>query len=159
MLEMLEHLEHLGHLEPGDVLVLIDVATEGYPSHETLHALDEAGVDFLFRVPASNTFNAIDTFRSGGGEDYRVLVHPSKDSPKDSPKDWSAVDLRAVKLTNDNGEESFFLILLFPTDSHSFSVVCRTRINTKSSTRPAWATNDRRCHALVSGTGHSRMCL
>lgn len=97
-------LEMLDHLEPSDVLVL----DRGYPSHETLHALHEAGVDFLFRVPASNSFKAIDTFRSSGGEDYRVQIDP----PKGSPREWSALNLRAVKLTNDNGEESFFLTTL-----------------------------------------------
>ena len=102
MLEMLEH------LEPGDVLVL----DRGYPSHATLRALDEAGVDFLFRVPASNSFNAIDTFRESGGEDYRVLIDP----PKGSPKEWVALNLRAVKLTNHDGEESFFLTTLRRTD-------------------------------------------
>lgn len=94
-------LEMLEHLVPGDVLVL----DRGYPSHETLQALHKAGVEFLFRVPASNSFKAIDTFRGSGGEDYRVLIDP----PKGSPKEWSALNLRAVKLTNDDGEESFFL--------------------------------------------------
>jgi hypothetical protein len=98
MLEMLEH------LEPGDLLVL----DRGYPSSKTLHALHEAGIDFLFKVPTSNTFKAIETFRSSGGEDYRVMVHPREGSPKD----WPALDLRAVKLINDNGEESFFLTTL-----------------------------------------------
>ena len=82
---MLEMLDHLG---PSDVLVL----DRGYPSHETLQALHKAGVDFLFRVPASSSFKAIDTFRSSGGEDYRVLIDP----PKGSPKEWSALNLPSV---------------------------------------------------------------
>lgn len=101
-------LEMIEHLDPGDVLVL----DRGYPSHAVFQALREAGIDFLIRVPASNSFKAIDIFRSSGGEDYRVLIDP----PKGSPEQWSALDLRAVKLTNDDGEESFFLTTLRRSD-------------------------------------------
>lgn len=94
----------LPRLQRGDVLVL----DRGYPSHEVLQALTKAEVDFLIRVPKESTFAAIDVFRESGGEDYLVLVSP----PDESPEDWRALTLRAVRLTNHDGEESFFLTSL-----------------------------------------------
>lgn len=94
----------LSHIDAGDILVL----DRGYPSHEVFQVLRQRDVDFLIRVPSSNSFNAIDVFRDSSGDDYRVLVDP----PKGSPEDWVALELRAVKLTNRDGEESFFLTTL-----------------------------------------------
>ena len=42
-----------------------------------LHALTAAGIEFVIRVPKSGTFDAIQVFQDSGGDDYRVLVHPS----------------------------------------------------------------------------------
>lgn len=100
-----EHmLAMLPQLDAGDVLVL----DRGYPSHQIFQVLHQAGIDFLIRVPASNSFKAVDVFRDSGGDDYRILVEP----PKGSPKDWVPLELRAVKLANHDGEESFFLTTL-----------------------------------------------
>lgn len=94
----------LPSLEPGDVIVL----DRGYPSHEVLQALVAAKIDFLIRVPEAQTFEAIDLFRESGGDDYLVPVHP----PHDAPDEWKPLELRAIRLINRNGEESFYLTTL-----------------------------------------------
>ena len=66
-------LDHLAVLDAGDVLVL----DRGYPSHEVLRILLDAGIDFLVRVPAEHSFDAITTFRESRGNDYRVVLAPS----------------------------------------------------------------------------------
>ncbi len=101
-------LDHLSVLSPGDVLVL----DRGYPSHEILRILLDSEVDFLVRVPATNTFSAIDTLRESGGDDYRVVIPP----PDDSRKGMGPVELRAVRLVAPGGEESFYLTSLRRTD-------------------------------------------
>ena len=93
----------LRSVQSGDILVL----DRGYPSHEILQKLTAAGIDFLIRVPATSTFDAIDVFRSSGGNDYRVLVQP----PKGAPAKWKPLEMRAVKIVND-GTESYFLTSL-----------------------------------------------
>ena len=100
--------EHLLSLLPqlaADDLLILD---RGYPSHEVLQAVYRSGVDFLIRVPAKNTFAAVDILRDSGGDDYRVLIVPRRGSPAE----WRVLVLRAVKLTNHDGEESFFLTTL-----------------------------------------------
>lgn len=101
-------LDHLVALRPKDVLVL----DRGYPSHEILRLLLDAGIDFVVRVPALSTFTAIDVFRDSSGDDYRVLVNAAPD-PR---RGHEAIELRAVKLTNPGGDESFFLTTLRRTD-------------------------------------------
>jgi Transposase DDE domain len=97
-------LEHLQALRPGDVLVL----DRGYPSHEVLRILLDSGVDFLVRVPATNTFEAIETFRTSGANDCRVIIPPAKDTRRGA----QPIALRAVRLKNPSGEESFYLTSL-----------------------------------------------
>ncbi len=97
-------LEHLSVVRRGDVIVL----DRGYPSRDVLRRLLTDGIDFLVRVPASHTFEAIEVFRQSGGADYRVVIGV----PKDAPSGTEPFELRAVKLTNPTGEESFFLTSL-----------------------------------------------
>ncbi len=97
-------LDHLAFLEPRDVLVL----DRGYPSHEVLRILLDHGIDFLVRVPASHSFEAVDTFRQSGGDDYRVVLAP----PDDARRGAEPVELRAVKITAPGGEESIFFTTL-----------------------------------------------
>jgi hypothetical protein len=97
-------LDHLDVLRPGDVLVL----DRGYPSHEVLRILLDNGIDFLVRVPAAHSFEAITDFRASGGDDYRVMIPPAKDARRGE----EAIELRAVKLTNPKGEDSFYLTSL-----------------------------------------------
>jgi hypothetical protein len=100
-----EHLFNmLSSLERGDVLVL----DRGYPSHEVLQALVQEGIDFLMRVPSSHTFAAIDELRGSNGDDFLYYVDP----PKGSPPEWTRLVLRAVRLVNADGMESFFFTTL-----------------------------------------------
>jgi hypothetical protein len=100
-----EHLLNmLSSLERGDVLVL----DRGYPSHEVLQTLVLEGIDFLIRVPTSHTFSVIDELRESGGDDYLYYVDP----PEGSPREWTRLVLRAVRITSPDGEQSFFLTTL-----------------------------------------------
>ena len=97
----------LGHLDvvrAGDVLVL----DRGYPSHEVLRILLDRGIDFLVRVPATHSFEAVNDVRASGGDDYRVIIPPAKDERRGT----EPIELRAVRLRNPSGEESFFLTSL-----------------------------------------------
>jgi hypothetical protein len=96
--------DHLSVLRPGDVVVL----DRGYPSHDVLRMLLADDIDFLVRVPASGTFDAIDLFRESGGNDYRVVIPPAADAGRGA----DPIELRAVMVTNPNGEETFFLTSL-----------------------------------------------
>jgi len=100
-----EHLlKLLPRLQPGDVLVL----DRGYPSHEILQALVRAQVHFLVRVPAAETFAAIDGLRASPGDDYLYWVEP----PPGSPPHWHPLALRAVRLYRPGEEPSYFLTSL-----------------------------------------------
>lgn len=103
-------LDHLEVLQPGDVLVL----DRGYPSHEILRVLLDHGIDFLVRVPATSTFDAIADFRAGSGDDARVLIPPATDRRRGA----EPLELRAVRLRNRDGEESFYLTSLRRSDFH-----------------------------------------
>lgn len=97
-------LDHLHALAPGDVLIL----DRGYPSHEVLRILLDHGIDFLVRVPASNTFAAIDGFRDSRRNDSRIVIPPAKDARRGS----QPIKLRAVRLDGPDGAESFYLTSL-----------------------------------------------
>lgn len=94
----------LPRLSPGDVLVL----DRGYPSHDVLQTLVRERVDFLIRVPASHTFSVIDELRESSGDDFVFYVDP----PANSPPEWKRLTLRALRLRNPDGEESFYLTTL-----------------------------------------------
>ena len=96
-------LDHLAVLKRRDVLVL----DRGYPSHQIFHLLLNKGIDFLVRVP-TKSFDAIEDFRQSKGNDYRVVLKP----PSDGSCGTEAIELRAVKLCNPLGEESFYLTSL-----------------------------------------------
>lgn len=96
-------------LAEGDLLVL----DRGYPSHEVLQLLVQDRIDFLMRVPAKNTFAAVDRLREGSSTDRIVSIDP----PEDSPESWRPLRMRAVKLRAPDGSESYFLTSL---DRHEF---------------------------------------
>jgi hypothetical protein len=89
--ERQELLKLLPHLKKGDVLIL----DRGYPSFEVLQALTVSGIEFVIRVPKSCSFEAIQAFQESGGDDYRVLVHPS---PKEARAGVASIDLRTVRI-------------------------------------------------------------
>ncbi|MCP5067029.1 MAG: IS4 family transposase [bacterium] len=97
-------LDHLEFLQAGDVVVL----DRGYPSHEILRILIDSEIDFLVRVPASQTFEAINDLRASGGDDHRVMIRRAKDARCGA----EPIELRAVKLTTPKGEDSFYLTSL-----------------------------------------------
>ena len=96
--------EMLPSLEVGDVLVL----DRGFPSHEVLQTLVQECVDFLIRVPSSNTFAVIDEFRELDGDDYLFHIDP----PADSPPEWKRLTIRVVRIMAPDGAESFFVTTL-----------------------------------------------
>ena len=100
-----EHLlDMLPSLARGDVLVL----DRGYPSHEVLQELVQQEIDFVVRVPASHTFTIVDELHASRGDDYLFHLDP----PEGAPPKWRRLTLRAVRLRNHDGEESFFLTSL-----------------------------------------------
>lgn len=104
-----EHLlEMSASLAAGDVLTM----DRGYPSHEVLQDLAEAGIDFLVRVPVSNTFAVIDELREGSRNDIDCSIDP----PEGSPQHWKPLQLRAVRTKAPDGSESFFLTTLGRTE-------------------------------------------
>lgn len=96
--------EMLPSLQGGDVLVL----DRGYPSHEVIQELAAAKIDFLIRLPESQTFAAVDSLREEKGDDYLYYVDP----PPGSPPHWKRLVLRAVRLVGPDGAESFFFTSL-----------------------------------------------
>ncbi|MBK8976119.1 MAG: IS4 family transposase [Planctomycetes bacterium] len=96
--------DHLEVLQPGDLLVL----DRGYPSHEMIRLLSDSGLDFLVRIPAEQTFDAMADFRASGRDDYRVVIPPASDRRCGA----EPIELRAVKLVNSHGEKSFYLTSL-----------------------------------------------
>lgn len=97
-------LDHLDCLRARDIVVL----DRGYPSLAVFCALASRGIDFLARVPASNTFAAIDWLREVDGDDYRVIL----EAPSDAPDGVEDLEVRLVRLTNPDGEASFFITSL-----------------------------------------------
>lgn len=97
-------LSMLESLEESDLLIL----DRGYPSHEILQALSLSKIDFLIRVPASNTFGIVDEFRESGSSDcvFRLM------SPDGSPRHWIPLDVRLVRIAAPDGTESYFLTSL-----------------------------------------------
>jgi hypothetical protein len=100
-----EHLlAMLPRLERGDVIVL----DRGYPSHEVLQELALAAIDFLIRVPSSNTFGVVDDLRESSANEYMYWVEP----PEGSPDTWRPLKVRVVRLKTPEGGESFFFTSL-----------------------------------------------
>lgn len=89
--ERQELLKLIPHMRRGDVVVL----DRGYPSFEVLEALRNAGIEFVMRVPKSGSFDAIQVFQDSGGDDYRVLVHPSAGAIRAGAR---SIELRCVRV-------------------------------------------------------------
>lgn len=89
--ERQEFLRLLPQLRSGDVVVL----DRGYPSFEVLHALREAGVDFVMRVPRSNSFEAIQAVQDSGGHDYIMVIPPS---PAAARAGATRMEVRCVRI-------------------------------------------------------------
>jgi hypothetical protein len=103
--ERSELLQLLHRVKPGEVVVL----DRGYPSHEVIEKLLDAGIDFLMRVPARNSFKAVDTFLESGMSDCSVLL---RSDPNAHPASAKPIELRAVRREGKNGEALVFLTSL-----------------------------------------------
>jgi len=99
----------LESLEKGDVLVL----DRGYPSHELLHYLCEARIEFLIRVPASHSFKAIDLLRADGCNDREVML----ESPEHSPSEWAPLHVRLVSIEGPDEKTAYFISSLSAQDA------------------------------------------
>lgn len=92
----------LKHLKANDVIVL----DRGYPSYELFRTLQQRGVDFLVRIPIN--WNVMRELQFRGSSDRSIKIDP----PRRGPSEWRPLRLRAVKLTNKDGEASFYLTTL-----------------------------------------------
>lgn len=99
-----EHLSRMLDSLAADDLLILD---RGYPSHEILQDLTVRGIDFVIRVPASQSFAAIDDFRDSGKFDDGVTIAP----PKDAPEEWQKLKLRLVRTDGPQGP-AFYLTSL-----------------------------------------------
>jgi len=101
-----EHaLKMLDSLTEGDLLIL----DRGYPSHEILQACSAASVDFLVRVPISNTFAVVDEFRESGATDALVTISP----PKGADEQWQELSVRLTRVEGPE-EPAFYISSLDP---------------------------------------------
>ncbi len=90
----------LDSIEKGDLLIL----DRGYPSHEVLQACAKAGIEFLIRVPRSNTFKAVDRFRESGKSDAVVTIN----TPTGSDPEWKPLRVRLIRIEGPS-EPSFYV--------------------------------------------------
>lgn len=96
--------EHLEVVREGDVVVL----DRGYPSYEIMQTLIARGIDFLVRVPESQSFAAIDWLRGEKHGDYRVMIEPTKKASRGAED----IEVRVLRLTHPDGEDSYFMTSL-----------------------------------------------
>ncbi len=83
--------------EEGD-LILLD---RGYPAHEVLQQLVAGKLDFVIRLPISNTFKAVDEIRASGKYDAATVVTP----PEGSDPTWKPLPVRIVRIDGPGGNE------------------------------------------------------
>jgi len=104
-----DHLfEMLPSLESGAVLVM----DRGYPSHEVFQALVQEQIDFLARVPSSNTFRAVDDLVASGAHEGMFSFAP----PDDAPEGSQTLELRVLRCPTPDGDEAFFVTSLPASD-------------------------------------------
>lgn len=100
--------EHLLRMLPsvsrGDLVIL----DRGYPSHEVLQEMAAAGIDFLVRVPVSNTFKEVADFARRGESESQVTISP----PNGSAPEWHDLDVRLVRL--ERGDQSVYFVTSLP---------------------------------------------
>lgn len=97
-----ELLAMLPRIRKGDVVVL----DRGYPSTEVISALIGHGADFVIRMPARSTYNAIETFLEFEGDDCRIILGEHPDS---SPNVGQPIEVRAIRTTGEDGDPQVFI--------------------------------------------------
>lgn len=102
-----EHfLRMLPSVSAGDLMIL----DRGYPSHEVLQEMTAAGVDFLIRVPASNSFREVSDFVRSGKSEAFVTISP----PEGADPAWHDLDVRLVRIERPDGPAYFLTSLTSP---------------------------------------------
>ncbi len=91
----------LGRVRPGNVLVL----DRGYPSFKVMLMLADAGIDFVMRVPAQSTFQAVTDFAASGAKDRLLSIAP----PRGPLHDCAPMRVRAVMVRPPKGERTVLL--------------------------------------------------
>jgi hypothetical protein len=86
----------LDRTKKRDVVVL----DAGYPSFDVLAALHLSGVDFVVRMPASNTFKAVEAFLATGASEGVVLIEPTEDC---TTRDMEPLPVRIVVVRRGDG--------------------------------------------------------
>lgn len=89
---------------PAGSLVILD---RGYPSHEVIQETKAAGVDFLMRVSALNSFKAVTAFAESGEDETYARITP----PAGSDATWTSMRVRLVRIQGPNGP-AFFMTSL-----------------------------------------------
>ena len=92
-------------LRPDDI-VLLD---RGYPSFEVVEMLRARRLDFVMRVPTSNTFSAVEACLASGQLDATILLAPSARS---SHQVAGPISVRMVRREGPGGEAQCFLTSL-----------------------------------------------
>jgi hypothetical protein len=97
----------LESLQAGDILLL----DRGYPSHEVLRLLAGSSIDYVVRVPGSQTFKIVDEFRQSGSRDAVATLNV----PDGAPIEWEPLSVRLVRLEGPDGP-AFYITSLKRTD-------------------------------------------
>ena len=95
----------LDRAREGDVLVL----DRGYPAFDVLAMLTVRKLDFIVRVPASNTFKAVEEFLATGRKDGVIELVPPSDC---AMRDMEPLRMRIVVVRRD--EEPWVLLTSLP---------------------------------------------
>ena len=93
-------------LRPGDV-VLLD---RGYPSFAVLQMLQARRIDFIMRVPTSNTFGAVEACLDGGKLDTTIELAPPSHGGDHAAS--CPIELRFVRRDGPKGDAQCFLTSL-----------------------------------------------
>lgn len=101
----------LQRTRPGDLLLL----DRGYPSFDILCELKERGIDFIVRVPTSNSFKALESFIINGGTDEIIQL----DATARSKRTESFMSVRAVHRDRTNDDECVVFLTSLTNDEAS----------------------------------------
>ena len=82
----------LERTRPGSDVLVLD---RGYPSFDVFGMLLVSGLDFVARVPMSQTFSGVEDFIAGGQHDSEVALWPST---KSALRNCGPIMLRAVRV-------------------------------------------------------------
>lgn len=129
-------------LEPGDVVVL----DRGYPSYKVIAHLLERKVDFVIRMPGTNTIPEVERFVEDGFVDMPVFLPLPSTAVTN---DWGRARLRMVRCARKDGTEIYLLTTLGTEEA--------TRADLDHLYHARWAIEE--CFKLPKGLYlHQRQC-